>query len=120
MISMGTKFPYWAWSSTWPFATLSVPIQECIPVCYDISLKSVQVQFVFALYKRAHNVRKKSMFMFRGLTAIKTKTSSFYELIDVFQVLRQWKMKFLQRCDLLSPFPHCPPPPFRPCLQHAP
>ncbi len=45
MISFGTQFPCQARYRTWTHATLNIPMHNCIPVCYDISFKSVQVEF---------------------------------------------------------------------------
>lgn len=45
IISLGTEFPCWSWFRTWTYATLNIPMHNCIPVCYDISYKSVQVEF---------------------------------------------------------------------------
>lgn len=33
MISLGTKFPCQAWFTTWTYATLYIPMHNCIPVC---------------------------------------------------------------------------------------
>lgn len=45
MISLGTRFPRGTHFRTWMFATLNISMHRCIPVGYDISLKSVQADF---------------------------------------------------------------------------
>lgn len=47
MISLGTRFPCGTHFRTWMFAMLNISMHHCIPVGYDISLKSVQADFAF-------------------------------------------------------------------------
>lgn len=44
MISLGTNVPWEARTN----ATMKIPMHNCIPVCYDISFKSVQVEFALS------------------------------------------------------------------------
>lgn len=44
MIFLGTKFPCQACFRTWTYAMLNIPMPNCIPVCYDISFKSVHFE----------------------------------------------------------------------------